>query len=75
MWCCMEMAGPEGQTLSAGAAIKGFSRVAEAVWRQLVENIDPPIEVGSDAVDEEPEKHTINTWLMDAYLTILPLNI
>ena len=23
-WCCMEMAGPENQSSSAGAAIKGF---------------------------------------------------
>ena len=27
MWCCLEMAGPESQSSSAGAAIKGFNRV------------------------------------------------
>ena len=32
MWCCLEMAGPEIQSSSAGAAIKGFDRVVvEAV--------------------------------------------
>ena len=31
MWCCLEMAGPESQSSSAGAAIKGFNRVEEAV--------------------------------------------
>ena len=31
MWCCLEMAGPESQSLSAGAAIKRFDRVEEAV--------------------------------------------
>ena len=29
--CCLDMAGPEGQSSSAGAAIKGFNGVAEAV--------------------------------------------
>ena len=29
--CCHEMAGPEGQSSSMGAAIKGFNRVEEAV--------------------------------------------
>ena len=27
MWCCLEMAGPESQSSSAGAAIKGFDKV------------------------------------------------
>ena len=27
MWCCLEMAGPESQSSSAGAAIKGFYRI------------------------------------------------
>ena len=31
MCCCLEMAGPEDQSSSAGAAIKGFNRVEEAV--------------------------------------------
>ena len=31
MWCCLEMAGPESQSSSAGAAIEGFNRVGEAV--------------------------------------------
>ena len=31
MWCCLDMAGPEGQSSSAGVAIKGFNRVEEAV--------------------------------------------
>ena len=31
MCCCLEMAGPEGQSSSTGAAIKGFNRVEEAV--------------------------------------------
>ena len=31
MCCCLELAGPEGQSLSAGAAIKGFNRVEETV--------------------------------------------
>ena len=31
MWCCLEMAGPEGQSSSAVAAIKGINRVEEAV--------------------------------------------
>ena len=31
VWCCLEMAGPEGQSSSAGAAIKWFNRVDEAV--------------------------------------------
>ena len=31
MYCCLEMAGPEGQSSSAGAAIKGLNRVEEAV--------------------------------------------
>ena len=31
MWCCLEMAGPESQSSSVGAAIKGFDRVEEAV--------------------------------------------
>ena len=31
MCSCPEMAGPEGQSSSAGAAIKGFNRVEEAV--------------------------------------------
>ena len=31
MWCCLEMAGPEIQSSSAGAAIKGFDRLEEAV--------------------------------------------
>ena len=31
MWCCLEMAGPERGSSSAGAAIKGFNRVKEAV--------------------------------------------
>ena len=29
MWCCLEMVGPESQSSSAGAAIKGFDRVDE----------------------------------------------
>ena len=33
MWCCLDMAGPEGQSSSAGAAIKGFNRVEEALSR------------------------------------------
>ena len=33
MWCCLEMTGPEIQSSSAGAAIKGFDRVEEAVSR------------------------------------------
>ena len=31
MWCCLEMAGPESQSSSAGAGIKGFDRVEAAV--------------------------------------------
>ena len=31
MCCCLEMAGPEGQSSSMGASIKGFNRVEEAV--------------------------------------------
>ena len=31
MLCCVEMAGPESQSSSAGATIKGFNRVEEAV--------------------------------------------
>ena len=31
MWCCLEKAGPESQSSSAGAAIMGFDRVEEAV--------------------------------------------
>ena len=31
MWCCLEMAGPESQSSSAGAATKGFDRVEEDV--------------------------------------------
>ena len=31
MWCCLEMAGPENQSLSAGAAIRVFDRMEEAV--------------------------------------------
>ena len=31
MFCCLEMAGPEIQYPSAGAAIKGFDRVEEDV--------------------------------------------
>ena len=31
MCCCLEMAGPEGQSSSMGAAVKGFNRVEEAV--------------------------------------------
>ena len=31
MWCCLDMAGSEAQTWSAGAAIKGFTRVEQAV--------------------------------------------
>ena len=31
MWCCLNMAGPESQSSSAGAAIKGFNGVEEAV--------------------------------------------
>ena len=32
VWCCLvEMAGPESQSSSAGAAIKGFNIVEEAV--------------------------------------------
>ena len=30
--CCMKMTGPEGQSSSLGAAIKGFNRVEEAVY-------------------------------------------
>ena len=29
MWCCLEMAGPESQSSSAGAAFKAFTRVEE----------------------------------------------
>ena len=29
MWCCLDMAGPEDQSSSAGAAINGFNRVEE----------------------------------------------
>ena len=31
MWCCLEMAGPEIQSSSAGTAIKRFDIVEEAV--------------------------------------------
>ena len=31
MWCGLDMAGPEGQSSSAGAAIKGFNSVEEDV--------------------------------------------
>ena len=31
MWCCLEMTGPEGQSLSVGVAIKGFNKVEDAV--------------------------------------------
>ena len=31
MCCCLEMAGSESQSSSAGAAIKGFNRVEVAV--------------------------------------------
>ena len=31
MWCCLEVTGPESQSSSADAAIKGFDRVEEAV--------------------------------------------
>ena len=31
VWCCLDMAGPEGQSSSAGAAISGFNRVEEDV--------------------------------------------
>ena len=31
MWCCLEMAGPEGQSSRVGAATKGVNRVKEAV--------------------------------------------
>ena len=31
MWCCLEMPGPDSQSSSAGAAIKEFDRVEEAV--------------------------------------------
>ena len=31
MLCCLDMAGPEGQSSRAGTAIKGVNRVEEAV--------------------------------------------
>ena len=31
MWCGLDMAGPEGQSSSAAAAISGFNRVEEDV--------------------------------------------
>ena len=31
MYCCLEIAGPDGQSSSAGAAIKRFNRVEEAL--------------------------------------------
>ena len=31
MWCCLDMAGPEGQSSNAGAVIKGYNKVDEDV--------------------------------------------
>ena len=31
MWCCLDMAEPDAQSSSAGAAFKAFDRVGEAV--------------------------------------------
>ena len=47
MWCCLAMAGPESQSSSAGAAIKGLYRVEAAVswfeylsgWILLIERM------------------------------------
>ena len=33
VWCCLDMAGPEGQSSNAGAAIKGYNRVEEDVCK------------------------------------------
>ena len=30
VWCCLDMAGPEGQSSNAGAVVKEFNRVEEA---------------------------------------------
>ena len=46
MWCCLDIAGPEGQSSSTGAAINGFNRVEEAVslsesfWLDLAEEVE-----------------------------------
>ena len=47
MLCCLEMAGPEGQSSRAGAVIKEFNRVEKAVssfedltgWILLIETM------------------------------------